>query len=383
MQFGFPNGVTATLSANAAAGATTVSVNALSGAIASGTSSTITLQTVTANGGAVTITQVVLTASAASGATSLSVRALSNQLNSGVALNFNGTTVILSATVAKGATTLSINSLSAALANGSTNQIPKNALTLLVNPLGESLGVGSVLTFGLTTVTVTTAAPQGATAVVVGAVGTAIPGGTTSEPVEIVTTSAAVAANATKMSVQPLNRALPLTTLVGGNLVFSPLTFGTTNVLLEDDIALSTVATGATTMKVTSPEGNKFFGGGGGLGMPAGAQLKFGNTIVTLSKAAGTGSTTIHVQPTTAKILAGATNSANPGDTTLYVTPLPQSEITFLAGYGIHLPDPLSMQSPIAANTKTDAAAPGHLVYRQRHRPDPPCGRLHCYPGQP
>ena len=68
----------------------------------------------TANGGAVTITQVVLTASAASGATSLSVRALSNQLNSGVALNFNGTTVILSATAAKGATTLSINSLSAA-----------------------------------------------------------------------------------------------------------------------------------------------------------------------------------------------------------------------------------------------------------------------------
>ena len=131
--------------------------------------------------------------------------------------------------------------------------------------------MGSVLTFGLTTVTVTTAAPQGAPRVVVRALGTAIPGGTTSEPVEIVTTSAAVAANATKMSVQPLNRALPLTTLVGGNLVFSPLTFGTTNVLLEDDIALSTVATGATTMKVTSPEGNKFFGGGGGLGMPAGS----------------------------------------------------------------------------------------------------------------
>ena len=101
MQFGFPNGVTATVTGGLyAINATTVNVNALSGPIASGQTSTDTVNTVTITGNQVTITQVVLRASAALHATTLLVNAIAYQLLSGTQLNFNGTVVTLSATAA-------------------------------------------------------------------------------------------------------------------------------------------------------------------------------------------------------------------------------------------------------------------------------------------
>jgi Bacterial Ig-like domain (group 3) len=336
MQFGFPNNVTATVTATASVGATTVSVSALSGAIASGQTATDTVNTVTITGNQVTITQVILRAQAASGATTLLVNAIPYALASGTQLNFNGTVVTLSAGAAAGALQLSVNATSAALANGSTNQIPAGGTTLTVNPLTDPVAVGERLVFGVNTATVAVAASAGATTVTVNATTAAIPGGTVSEPTEVVLNTTAAAVGAETLSVRALNQAFVPTTITGntgvgtgtGTIVpGSTLTFGLTNVKLEDvyDGDTATVPTGATVLHVTTPEGDKNPAQGfGGLftALPAGAQLKFGNVVVTLAAAAPAFTSTIHVNPTTGAIAPGAGNSANPGDTTLYIQPL-------------------------------------------------------------
>ena len=74
--------------------------------------------------------------------------------------------------------------------------------------------------------------------------------------------------------------------------------------------------------------------------------------VVTLTSAANTGSSTIHIQATTGAIAANATNSANPGDTQLYVQPLS-------AGLAAAIGEQPSMQAAIASGTLTNAANPG------------------------
>jgi ELWxxDGT repeat protein len=329
------NSVTATVNAPTPQGATTIPVNALSGPIASGVTANTSVNTVTINGDTVTVTQVVLKAQASATATSLSVKPLAYALAAGTQLNFNGTVVTVAAGgAAANASTIPLASATGAvIANGSTNQIPKNATSLTVNALSEALSGGEHLVFGLQTLIV--AAPGafvGATRVPVSAIGAAIVGGTVSEPVDVALTTASASASATALSVRAINRPYAVTTITGhttgtaGTIVQgTTLSFGTTNVVLEDisDNDTATVPTGATMLHVTSPEGIKNFAGGGiGQALPAGAQLKFGNVVVTLAAAASAGTSTISVQPTTGAITPGAGNSANPGDTTLYVEPI-------------------------------------------------------------
>ena len=112
LNFGVLPAVTVTVASNAAQGATSITVNALSGAIPSGT-----LLDFGAGAGLFAL----LTADAASGATSLTVEALPEAIASAKTATFAGGTkqAVLTAPAAKGATSLTVDELQFAIANAS------------------------------------------------------------------------------------------------------------------------------------------------------------------------------------------------------------------------------------------------------------------------
>lgn len=77
---------------------------------------------------------VTASAAAAAGATSITVNALTSPVASGVVLSFGGVLATLSAAAAAGATSLAVNALSAAIPSGSTATAPG---TLTEVPLAE------------------------------------------------------------------------------------------------------------------------------------------------------------------------------------------------------------------------------------------------------
>jgi hypothetical protein len=269
MQFGFPNNVVATLTANANPNDTTISVSALSGPIASGKTAKLTLNTVRATGD-VAIT----TAAAAAGATSISVQALAVGFASGTRITFGTVTVTLNAAAAVGATTLSVNATSGAIGSG-----------------------------------------------------------TTSAPANVLVTNAAAAVNTNTLTVLPAHEALA---------PGAKLNFGVNALQVENVVSSTSTGTGATNASVV-PTTEVFH---------AGDQLKFGNNVVTLIAAPANpfgqapgatyavGSTVMFFSaPTTFGFSPGLTYAGvQPGDTTIYT-----SNIT----------------SAIANGANSDAANPG------------------------
>lgn len=112
LNFGNLPAVTVTVGSNAAQGATSITVSALSGAIPSGT-----LLDFGSGAGLFAL----LTADAAAGATSLTVEALPEAIVSGKTATFPGGTIqaVLTAPAAKGATSLTVDELQFAIANAS------------------------------------------------------------------------------------------------------------------------------------------------------------------------------------------------------------------------------------------------------------------------
>jgi uncharacterized delta-60 repeat protein len=202
------------LSAAAAAHATSLSVNALPGGLLPGSrfrfkfgSPQVTVDA-RATGDVATTSDVTLSAAAAAHATSLSVKALDQAFLGTETLNFNGVPVTLNAPAAIGATTLSVNDIGATgIANNTTSSTPAHATFLTVRPLAVTLAAGTRITFGTIAATLSATAAAGATTIHISNVGgtsVAITGGTTSDAANVVILNSPAAVGTNVLTVAPL-----------------------------------------------------------------------------------------------------------------------------------------------------------------------------------
>jgi subtilisin-like proprotein convertase family protein len=290
------NTQTLTLSAAAAQGATTLSVNGFTANASYDSATSVqaavsTLSTALVNGTTYT---------------SLSVSALPVSLAIGSTVTLvnggNTQTVTLSAAAASGATTISVNGFTANTNYDTTTAVQGNVASLYL------LTSGSTYT-SLTVSALSAALPNGATI-------TLVDGNNT----QIVTLSAAAAQGATTLSV---NSFVANANYDNATTVLGPTTVAT---LANDPVVNGTTYTSLNVTALADP-------------IPAGTTITLGtgnNTVsVTLSAAAAKGATTISINSFTA--------GSNLAGGTVVVAPLPLYAFNFIAPYALAGTNPQSL----------------------------------------